>query len=180
MVSLILLATTIISFFIYRCGERVGEGGGGPGGRGTPGGLILPSRCRKLQLEKELAAELWRVRWEDVQMSSLEKHLRSAGSKLTLSLVSTQNVPRPLPGQWGQGWGQGRGRGRAHPACFPQRGSNYGSLMTAEGQFQVYAKTAYYKVWGHGSGAGCPPPHRVPPAHLAPTTSPAPRATWWP
>ncbi|XP_019476836.1 atrial natriuretic peptide receptor 1-like, partial [Meleagris gallopavo] len=27
----------------------------------------------------------------------------------------------------------------------PQRGSNYGSLMTAEGQFQVYAKTAYYK-----------------------------------
>ncbi|XP_067169495.1 atrial natriuretic peptide receptor 1 isoform X1 [Apteryx mantelli] len=82
-VSLILLAITVTSFFIYR----------------------------KLQLEKELAAELWRVRWEDVQMSSLEKHLRSAGSKLTLSL----------------------------------RGSNYGSLMTAEGQFQVYAKTAYYK-----------------------------------
>uniref|UniRef100_A0A8C3JNC9 Guanylate cyclase n=1 Tax=Calidris pygmaea TaxID=425635 RepID=A0A8C3JNC9_9CHAR len=82
-VSLILLAITITSFFIYR----------------------------KLQLEKELAAELWRIRWEDVQMSSLEKHLRSAGSKLTLSL----------------------------------RGSNYGSLMTTEGQFQVYAKTAYYK-----------------------------------
>ncbi|XP_068778711.1 atrial natriuretic peptide receptor 1 isoform X1 [Struthio camelus] len=82
-VSLILLAITVTSFFIYR----------------------------KLQLEKELAAELWRVRWEDVQMSSLEKHLRSAGSKLTLSL----------------------------------RGSNYGSLLTAEGQFQVYAKTAYYK-----------------------------------
>uniref|UniRef100_A0A8C8BJJ3 Guanylate cyclase n=1 Tax=Otus sunia TaxID=257818 RepID=A0A8C8BJJ3_9STRI len=82
-VSLILLAITVTSFFIYR----------------------------KLQLEKELEAELWRVRWEDVQMSSLEKHLRSAGSKLTLSL----------------------------------RGSNYGSLMTTEGQFQVYAKTAYYK-----------------------------------
>ncbi|XP_053857335.1 atrial natriuretic peptide receptor 1 isoform X5 [Vidua macroura] len=82
-VSLILAAITVTSFFIYR----------------------------KLQLEKELAAELWRVRWEDLQMSSLEKHLRSAGSKLTLSL----------------------------------RGSNYGSLMTAEGQFQVYAKTAYYK-----------------------------------
>ncbi|OXB52494.1 UNVERIFIED_CONTAM: hypothetical protein H355_002709, partial [Colinus virginianus] len=81
--SLVLLAITVISFFIYR----------------------------KLQLEKELAAELWRVRWEDLQMSSMEKHLRSAGSKLTLSL----------------------------------RGSNYGSLMTAEGQFQVYAKTAYYK-----------------------------------
>ncbi|NXJ00460.1 ANPRA protein, partial [Psophia crepitans] len=82
-VSLILLAITVTSFFIYR----------------------------KLQLENELAAELWRIRWEDVQMSSLEKHLRSAGSKLTLSL----------------------------------RGSNYGSLMTTEGQFQVYAKTAYYK-----------------------------------
>ncbi|CAM5175142.1 unnamed protein product [Eretmochelys imbricata] len=83
MVSLILLSITITSFFIYR----------------------------KLELEKELAAELWRVRWEDVQSSSLEKHLRSAGSKLTLSL----------------------------------RGSNYGSLLTTEGQFQVYAKTAYYK-----------------------------------
>ncbi|XP_066193808.1 atrial natriuretic peptide receptor 1 isoform X2 [Sylvia atricapilla] len=82
-VSLILTAVTATSFFIYR----------------------------KLQLENELAAELWRVRWEDVQMSSMEKHLRNAGSKLTLSL----------------------------------RGSNYGSLMTAEGQFQVYAKTAYYK-----------------------------------
>uniref|UniRef100_A0A8U7NNI9 Guanylate cyclase n=1 Tax=Corvus moneduloides TaxID=1196302 RepID=A0A8U7NNI9_CORMO len=98
-----------------------GEGGGavrGPrGGAGTPGrgaraGVSrAPPGRRKLQLENELAAELWRVRWEDVQMSSLEKHLRSAGSKLTLSL----------------------------------RGSNYGSLMTTEGQFQVYAKTAYYK-----------------------------------
>uniref|UniRef100_A0A672V0R2 Guanylate cyclase n=1 Tax=Strigops habroptila TaxID=2489341 RepID=A0A672V0R2_STRHB len=78
----------------------------------TWGGLTLMCPwCRKLALEKELAAELWRIRWEDVQMSSLEKHLRSAGSKLTLSL----------------------------------RGSNYGSLMTTEGQFQVYAKTAYYK-----------------------------------
>ncbi|XP_044847772.1 atrial natriuretic peptide receptor 1 [Mauremys mutica] len=83
MVSLILLIITVTSFFIYR----------------------------KLNLEKELAAELWRVCWEDVQSSSLEKHLRSTGSKLTLSL----------------------------------RGSNYGSLLTTEGQFQVYAKTAYYK-----------------------------------
>ncbi|XP_067395400.1 atrial natriuretic peptide receptor 1 isoform X1 [Emydura macquarii macquarii] len=82
-VSVILLSITITSFFIYR----------------------------KLRLEKELEAELWRVQWEDVQSSSLEKHLRSAGSKLTLSL----------------------------------RGSNYGSLLTTEGQFQVYAKTAYYK-----------------------------------
>ncbi|XP_053224656.1 atrial natriuretic peptide receptor 1 isoform X1 [Podarcis raffonei] len=66
---------------------------------------------RKLKLEKELASELWRVQWEDVQSSNLEKNLRSMGSKLTLSL----------------------------------RGSNYGSLLTTEGQFQVYAKTAYYK-----------------------------------
>ncbi|XP_053560201.1 atrial natriuretic peptide receptor 1 [Bombina bombina] len=66
---------------------------------------------RKLRLEKELAAELWRVRWEDIQTSNLEKTLRRAGSKLTLSL----------------------------------RGSNYGSLLTTEGQFQVYAKTAYYR-----------------------------------
>lgn len=44
---------------------------------------------------------------------------------------------------------QGRGPGTGlTPRPFPQRGSNYGSLMTAEGQFQVYAKTAYYKVWG--------------------------------
>ncbi|XP_072283698.1 atrial natriuretic peptide receptor 1 [Pyxicephalus adspersus] len=66
---------------------------------------------RKLRLEKELAAELWKVRWEDIQTSNMEKNLRRAGSKLTLSL----------------------------------RGSNYGSLLTMEGQFQVYAKTAYYK-----------------------------------
>ncbi|XP_075763065.1 atrial natriuretic peptide receptor 1 isoform X2 [Pelodiscus sinensis] len=52
---------------------------------------------RKLTLEKELAAELWRVRWEDVQSSSLEKNLRSAGSKLTLSLgnmVAVKHVNR--------------------------------------------------------------------------------------
>jgi hypothetical protein len=42
-----------------------------------------------MQLEKELASELWRVRWEDVQPSSLERHLRSAGSRLTLSGVRT-------------------------------------------------------------------------------------------
>ncbi|XP_069624206.1 atrial natriuretic peptide receptor 1 isoform X3 [Ranitomeya imitator] len=66
---------------------------------------------RKLRLEKELAAELWKVRWEDIQTSNMEKTLRRAGSKLTLSL----------------------------------RGSNYGSLLTTEGQFQIFAKTAYYK-----------------------------------
>ncbi|XP_018620329.2 atrial natriuretic peptide receptor 1 isoform X1 [Scleropages formosus] len=66
---------------------------------------------RKLKLENELAAQLWRIFWEDIQMSNLEKVLRSAGSKLTLSL----------------------------------RGSNYGSLLTAEGNFQVFAKTGYFK-----------------------------------
>ncbi|KAM4806196.1 atrial natriuretic peptide receptor 1 isoform X1 [Urocitellus parryii] len=81
--SLALLSILIVSFFVYR----------------------------KMQLEKELASELWRVRWEDLQPSSLERHLRSAGSRLTLS----------------------------------GRGSNYGSLLTTEGQFQVFAKTAYYK-----------------------------------
>lgn len=45
--------------------------------------------------------------------------------------------------------------GADHPSCsLPlQRGSNYGSLLTTEGQFQVFAKTAYYKV-GLGTGAG--------------------------
>ncbi|KAK1154732.1 atrial natriuretic peptide receptor 1-like [Acipenser oxyrinchus oxyrinchus] len=82
-VSLILFSITIITFFIYR----------------------------KMKLEKELAAELWRLHWEDIQISNLEKTLRSAGSKLTLSL----------------------------------RGSNYGSLITTDGNFQIYAKTGHYK-----------------------------------
>ncbi len=42
---------------------------------------------RKLKLEKELVAQLWRIAWEDIQMSNLEKAMRSTGSKLTLSLV---------------------------------------------------------------------------------------------
>uniref|UniRef100_W5MJ10 Atrial natriuretic peptide receptor 1 n=1 Tax=Lepisosteus oculatus TaxID=7918 RepID=W5MJ10_LEPOC len=66
---------------------------------------------RKLKLENELAAELWRIHWEDIQISNMEKTLRSAGSKLTLSL----------------------------------RGSNYGSLLTTEGNFQIFAKTGCYK-----------------------------------
>ena len=33
------------------------------------------------------------------------------------------------------------------PMCFAlQRGSNYGSLLTGDGNFQVFAKTGYYKV----------------------------------
>uniref|UniRef100_A0A8C8MIA4 Guanylate cyclase n=1 Tax=Oncorhynchus tshawytscha TaxID=74940 RepID=A0A8C8MIA4_ONCTS len=66
---------------------------------------------QKLKLENELAAQLWRVQWEDVQMSDLEKVMRRACSRLTLSL----------------------------------RGSNYGSLLTMDGNFQIYAKTGYYK-----------------------------------
>uniref|UniRef100_A0A8C7QYJ5 Guanylate cyclase n=1 Tax=Oncorhynchus mykiss TaxID=8022 RepID=A0A8C7QYJ5_ONCMY len=45
-----------------------------------------PNSCHKLKLENELAAQLWRVQWEDVQMSDLEKVLRRACSRLTLSL----------------------------------------------------------------------------------------------
>ncbi|XP_041843652.1 atrial natriuretic peptide receptor 1-like isoform X2 [Melanotaenia boesemani] len=65
---------------------------------------------RRMKLEKELVAQLWRISWEDVQMSNLDKVLRS-GSRITLSL----------------------------------RGSNYGSLMTGDGNLQVFAKTGYYK-----------------------------------
>uniref|UniRef100_A0A8K9V9Q1 Guanylate cyclase n=1 Tax=Oncorhynchus mykiss TaxID=8022 RepID=A0A8K9V9Q1_ONCMY len=49
---------------------------------------------RKLKLENELVAQLWRVSWEDIQMSNMEKVLRSAGSKLTLSLVSPHSYTR--------------------------------------------------------------------------------------
>uniref|UniRef100_A0AAR2KFS3 Guanylate cyclase n=1 Tax=Pygocentrus nattereri TaxID=42514 RepID=A0AAR2KFS3_PYGNA len=66
---------------------------------------------QKVKLENELAAQLWRVYWEDIQISNLDKALRRACSRLTLSL----------------------------------RGSNYGSLLTMEGNVQIYAKTCYYK-----------------------------------
>uniref|UniRef100_A0A8C2F7V2 Guanylate cyclase n=1 Tax=Cyprinus carpio TaxID=7962 RepID=A0A8C2F7V2_CYPCA len=64
-----------------------------------------------LKLENELTAQLWRVDWEDIQMSNMDKVLRRACSKLTMSL----------------------------------RGSNYGSLLTMDGNYQIYAKTCYYK-----------------------------------
>uniref|UniRef100_A0A3Q2CF36 Guanylate cyclase n=1 Tax=Cyprinodon variegatus TaxID=28743 RepID=A0A3Q2CF36_CYPVA len=67
--------------------------------------------CRKLKLENELVAQLWRVSWEDIQMSNLEKSLRRTCSRLTFSL----------------------------------KGSNYGSLMTMEGNVQIYTKTGYLK-----------------------------------
>ncbi|TDG95822.1 hypothetical protein EPR50_G00244950 [Perca flavescens] len=66
---------------------------------------------RKLKLESELAAQLWRVSWDDVQMSNLDKVLKRTCSRLTMSL----------------------------------KGSNCGSLMTMEGNFQIYTKTGYYK-----------------------------------
>uniref|UniRef100_A0A3Q1FNS9 Atrial natriuretic peptide receptor 1-like n=1 Tax=Acanthochromis polyacanthus TaxID=80966 RepID=A0A3Q1FNS9_9TELE len=65
---------------------------------------------RRMKLEKELVAQLWRISWDDIQMSNMGKVLRS-GSRITLSL----------------------------------RGSNYGSLMTGDGNLQVFAKTGYYK-----------------------------------
>uniref|UniRef100_A0AAQ5ZI53 Guanylate cyclase n=1 Tax=Amphiprion ocellaris TaxID=80972 RepID=A0AAQ5ZI53_AMPOC len=66
---------------------------------------------RRMKLEKELVAQLWRISWDDIQMSNMGKVLRS-GSRITLSL----------------------------------RGSNYGSLMTRDGNLQVFAKTGYYKM----------------------------------
>lgn len=44
-----------------------------------------------MKLEKELVAQLWRICWDDIQMSNLDKVLRS-GSRLTLSLVGTHFV----------------------------------------------------------------------------------------
>lgn len=108
----------------------------------SSGGPVLTSLCscpglavcRKMKLEKELVAQLWRISWEDIQMSNLDKVLRS-GSRITLSLVSACTR---------------RDRGgcssSSPEAVSPQRGSNYGSLMTANGNLQVFAKTGYYKV----------------------------------
>lgn len=44
-----------------------------------------------MKLEKELVAQLWRICWDDIQMSNLDKVLRS-GSRLTLSLVGARFV----------------------------------------------------------------------------------------
>lgn len=94
-----------------------------------------------MKLEKELVAQLWRISWDDIQMSNMIKVLRS-NSRITLSLVTQKKNQTYLftslifvlyllsdcvcP-------------------CL-QRGSNYGSLMTAEGNMQIFAKTGYYKV----------------------------------
>uniref|UniRef100_A0A8C6L6S0 Guanylate cyclase n=1 Tax=Nothobranchius furzeri TaxID=105023 RepID=A0A8C6L6S0_NOTFU len=66
--------------------------------------------CRRMKLEKELVAQLWRISWEDIQISNLDKVLHSS-SRITLSL----------------------------------RGSNFGSLLTGDGNLRVFAKTGYYK-----------------------------------
>uniref|UniRef100_A0A8C5GD76 Guanylate cyclase n=1 Tax=Gouania willdenowi TaxID=441366 RepID=A0A8C5GD76_GOUWI len=65
---------------------------------------------RRMRLEKELVAQLWRISWDDIHMNNTEKHMRS-NSRITLSL----------------------------------RGSNFGSLISADGNLQVFAKTGYYK-----------------------------------
>uniref|UniRef100_A0A8D3CZX4 Guanylate cyclase n=1 Tax=Scophthalmus maximus TaxID=52904 RepID=A0A8D3CZX4_SCOMX len=62
---------------------------------------VLSIKFMRMKLEKELVAQLWRISWDDIQMSNMDKVLRS--------------------------------------------GSNYGSLMTADGNMQVFAKTGYYK-----------------------------------
>lgn len=74
-----------------------------------------------MQLEKELASELWRVRWEDLQPSSLERHLRSTGSRLTLSGVRTlgagdRGEERCLMGR-GESREQGSRPGSAFTCC---------------------------------------------------------------
>lgn len=51
---------------------------------------------RKLKLENELTAQLWRVHWEDIQMSNMEKVLRRTCSKLTMSLVRGNTLSFPI------------------------------------------------------------------------------------
>uniref|UniRef100_A0A1A8SD30 guanylate cyclase n=1 Tax=Nothobranchius rachovii TaxID=451742 RepID=A0A1A8SD30_9TELE len=58
----------------------------------------------------QMAFTLWRISWEDIQISNLDKVLHSS-SRITLSL----------------------------------RGSNFGSLLTGDGNLRVFAKTGYYK-----------------------------------
>lgn len=120
---------------------------------------------RRLKLEKELVAQLWRISWDDIQMSNLEKAMRSTGSKLTLSLVKHRYSTYYILVHTHISQ-------MSFPAlCFPfninliwlfimliiviisvvishslQRGSNYGSLLTADGNFQLFAKTGYFKV----------------------------------
>lgn len=79
------------------------------------------SHPRKMQLEKELASELWRVRWEDLQPSSLERHLRSAGSRLTLSGVRTLVAGNREEEQGLMGRGESREQGSRPSSAFTCR-----------------------------------------------------------
>lgn len=62
-----------------------------------------PCAYRKLMLEKELASMLWRIRWDELQFGSPERYHKTAGSRLTLSLVGAaalgqpSSCPRPCP-----------------------------------------------------------------------------------
>ncbi len=138
---------------------------------------------RKLKLEKELIAQLWRISWEDIQMSNLEKAMRSTGSKLTLSLVKHRvhtHIFKYLLQLSGFHLNNNcvyylfnYHHGVIQFLSFSterfklwitviyliiitesfnlshslQRGSNYGSLLTADCNFQVFAKTGYFKVY---------------------------------
>ncbi|KAG9353645.1 hypothetical protein JZ751_011767, partial [Albula glossodonta] len=82
------------------------------------------SHPRKLKLEKELAGMLWRIRWEDLQFESPNKYHKRAGSRLTLS----------------------QARDPTHTDHSFLRGSSYGSLITAHGKYQLFAKTGYFKM----------------------------------
>lgn len=52
------------------------------------GRKLICGVSRRMKLEKELVAQLWRISWDDIQLSNFDK-VRRSGSKLTLSLVST-------------------------------------------------------------------------------------------
>ncbi len=110
---------------------------------------------RKLKLEKELIAQLWRISWEDIQMSNLEKAMRSTGSKLTLSLVK-HRVHTHIFKYLLQLSGFHLNNNCIYLIIITesfdfshslQRGSNYGSLLTADCNFQMFAKTGYFKVY---------------------------------
>lgn len=167
------------------------------GGGGNAGALKVPpphgSLRRKLMLEKELASMLWRIRWEELQFGSSERYHKGAGSRLTLSLVRPSGNPLPPMGSLGPSphplspdccacW-------RPPPGCCPtppeaalrsshdcflfpppcQRGSSYGSLMTAHGKYQIFANTGLFKVSASAPESPARPPT---PLHLRSTGAP--------
>lgn len=127
------------------------------------------SPYRKLMLEKELASMLWRIRWEELQFGNSERYHKGAGSRLTLSLVSpclsctsaflcvpVLSFPGPFPAHWPVKIAPALPPSSnvpfilPPPCCpWPQRGSSYGSLMTAHGKYQIFANTGHFKVNSH-------------------------------